>query len=193
MNLNNALKWLENNNIPDENTCLITKLPIQNNITLKCGHCFEYNALLNNLLQVQKRNNNYHKCPYCRSIYKNYIPYYENNLNNYHDKYISNKKYYFLLDKNNNVNKNFFKNDYLTCSYIYKTGKNKGECCKRVAHNYSNGIYCTQHYKSEYNKKENNKCRCNKILKNGNQCKFNVFDNNNQLCKRHYNLSIKNK
>ena len=54
MNLNNALFWLDNNIVDENDICLITKLPIQNKITLQCNHSFEYNALFNHLLHYLK-------------------------------------------------------------------------------------------------------------------------------------------
>lgn len=192
MNLNNALFWLDNNIVDENDICLITKLPIQNKITLQCNHSFEYNALFNHLLQTQKKNNLFHKCPYCRNIYNNYIPYYETNVNNYHEAYLSEPKFNFILDKNNNVNKVFFKNNYLKCTYKYKSGKNKGCLCKNTAHNYLNGQYCNQHNniinKNNAKVKKEEKGRCCKILKNGNQCKLKIYDEERKLCKRHCNM-----
>ena len=58
MNLNDAMKWLNeyNNEIKDNNiqTCYITKQPIDHEIKLQCSHSFEYYALLNHLMVTQK-------------------------------------------------------------------------------------------------------------------------------------------
>ena len=41
MKLNEALLWVESQNM-DDTDCLITKQPIINKIQLRCGHIFEY-------------------------------------------------------------------------------------------------------------------------------------------------------
>ena len=44
------------NNTNQDNICLITKEPLQDNcITLDCGHKFNYTSLYNELLKFQRR------------------------------------------------------------------------------------------------------------------------------------------
>jgi hypothetical protein len=140
MKLEDALLWVENecqnqnNNDNDINEnqelCPITKQPIVNKITLFCGHSFEYMALFKETQNYRK----FHKCPYCRRVFNNYIPYYdleelrESGENDYIGRY--------------------FKNEYLTCSHVFKSGKNKGKCCGKVAHKFGDHILCTTHIRN---------------------------------------------
>lgn len=178
MKLSDAIKLFdteEDSSIRKE--CLITREEIKNEIVLKCNHSFEYSALLKHLLNTQNRYD-YHKCPYCRSRFDNFIPYYQ-------------------IDNNEDINKNIFKkNNYITCSYCFVGGKNKGLLCGKVGHNFKNGEYCHLHYKQIMNAKEkmllssknkiiDKKQQCCKILKNGNQCKLKCFNIETGLCKKH--------
>lgn len=171
MKLEDALNWVENELIDDNNGennteyCPITKQPIQHKITLSCGHTFEYIALYKETYRFRNR----HKCPYCRQIFPNYIPYYD----------IEEIKTY---EKDNKCLGRNFKNNYLTCNYVFKSGKNKGKCCGKIAHNFGGNILCISHYKNKLKeqnagKSENKKPelkdenRCTYILKNGSTCK----------------------
>ena len=170
MNLSDAFNLLESDKcISSSYECLITREPIRHEIKLKCGHCFEYSALINNLKNTQQTFN-YHSCPYCRRSFKNFIPLYEECLDE--------------IPKDINC-KIFNKNDYLTCQYIFSSGKCKGEFCSKNANKYKDGIFCPSHLKQTQNK---NKCSCSKILKNGKKCKNKIYDVKTQLCKRHYNI-----
>ena len=62
------------------NTCLISKEPILENITLPCSHSFEYVYLYEELKVQKQRHRNYFKCPYCRHVYFGTIPYYDFNF-----------------------------------------------------------------------------------------------------------------
>ena len=53
-------------------------------------------------------------------------------------------------------------------------------------------IIVFQHNNIINNKNKHYISRCEKILKNGNQCKCKIFDSDRNLCKRHYNILIKN-
>ncbi len=177
INLQDALKWLKNESKEiDENNeinyCYITKQPIEHKIKLKCGHIFEYDAILNHLLVTQNKNRSYHICPYCRTKINLFLPYYET------CKIIENKP-----------NNHLFKNNYLTCSYEFKSGKNKNNCCNKHGHKFSHGNFCFQHSKNKDNRKSQEIC-C-QTLKNGNPCKFKVYDKTTKLCKRHFNLKNK--
>ena len=169
-------KPLEKDNDDDVN-CYITKEPIQHEMKLKCGHSFEYIAIFKHLMKTQK-NATIHICPYCRSDYPLFIPYNEE---------IQNFKPY------NRSRALLFKNNYLSCSYRFVHGKRKGLCCNNHAHFFKSGIYCFQHEK-QLSKKLNlakDIHYCTQTLKNGNPCKYKVFDTDSQLCKRHYNLKNK--
>jgi len=178
MKLSDALELLDSDE--DDSThrkeCLITRQEIKHGIVMKCNHTFEYEALLKQLLSSQHRYD-YHKCPYCRKVFSNFIPYFQTNETEMGKE---------LLDK---INKNIFKkNDYFTCSYCFISGKNKNKCCGKVGHNFKEGRYCFTHYKQVSKKHEgnsDNKLQCCKILKNGNQCKLKCYDVKTGLCKRH--------
>lgn len=211
MKLKDALKWFEeieedkDNNINNENEenvkkCLITREPIKNEITLKCGHSFEYDALLRHYI-LQKnglRYYNSHSCPYCRKEISHFIPYYENS------KFATNSDYYF---KSSRFKKSM--NNYLVCSHVYKKGYNKGLQCYNSGHKFKCGIYCMKHKpkNNQHNENTQNEVyqnnsvsiltnkkeikpeeRCIKITVKGHQCKCRIFDKETKLCKRHYNL-----
>ena len=131
MKLSDALLWAENQEVKDTN-CLITKEPIINRITLHCGHDFEYDALLNNYLN-DKKNTLFvkHNCPYCRKKMEGFIPYYE--------------------DSHIRIDPSKFKNNtYLTCEYVFKSGKHKNMKCNHCANKYKRGIYCKKHYDDNF-------------------------------------------
>jgi hypothetical protein len=179
MKLKDALKWYdESPTSNNDNVCLISKQPISNKITLKCGHCFEYDSLLKYYIKSKSYPSS-HKCPYCRETYNGFVPMYENSdyLKSINDQII--------------IKKYFRSNDYLKCEYCFKTGKNKGNICNAVAHKFDNGNYCNRHHGmiNKCNKKKNEVVvQCCKILKTNKQCKNKMFDPTTGLCKRHFNL-----
>ena len=79
----------EENSEEDKNKCLITNnLLIDKNISLLCGHKFNYIPLYNDLINHKKKfnfmeetnsrlNNNEIRCPYCRKKQQGVLPYYE--------------------------------------------------------------------------------------------------------------------
>ena len=172
---NNLIKLEEMNDFKDnsDNVCLICQdVLTENNITLECGHRFNYSPLLNEI-KYQKLNNNpleYRKlkiyqikCPYCRNIQDKILPCYTSEKIygvNYPDKYCMKP----------------FK-----CCYIMKSGVRKGEPCNKE----SIYEYCNKH-------KNNNNTQncCNQILKSGKnkgkECMCKIYKNN--LCKRHYTM-----
>lgn len=185
MKLSDALKLLDNEvESSSRNQCLITRQPIKNEIVMKCNHAYEYDALLKHFISTQNKYD-YHKCPYCRSKYGNFIPYYQTSepalLNG--------------TELLNTINKTMFKkNDYIQCEHVFKSGKNKGKMCIKPGHKFCEGNLCFTHYaqKSEYLEKKKNSKKCNHILKNGNRCSCNMFCEKSGLCKRHYNMLNKN-
>jgi hypothetical protein len=185
MKLSDALKLFDESET-DQSTrkeCLITRQEIKNEIILKCNHSFEYDALLKHMIGSQ-RHFDYHKCPYCRKVNSGFIPFCQNPD--------STKSGEELL---NTVNRNVFKkNEYMTCSYCFASGKNKGKLCGKVGHKFNDGTYCFAHYKQVTKHKikmsapKESKPQCCHILKNGNQCKLKCFNNETGLCKRHDKL-----
>ena len=69
--------------------CLITNLPLSNNfVELKCGHKFNYEPLYKDVLNHKKKFNNMEpiksklkynqiRCPYCRNVQDELLPYYD--------------------------------------------------------------------------------------------------------------------
>lgn len=182
MKLSDALKLFENDvshhSIRKE--CLITRQEMKNEFMLKCNHSFEYEALLKYLIGSQ-RQYDFHKCPYCRKVNTGFIPFYQNPDSKEFGEELLNK-----------INRNLFqKNEYVTCSYCFRGGKNKGNYCGKVGHKFNEGNYCFAHYKQITKQKTKTsgkfvKQQCCKILKNGNQCKLKCYDTETGLCKRHY-------
>jgi hypothetical protein len=85
-----------NDNIVDDDApevqcelCLISNLPLVNNfIELKCGHKFNYGPLYKDIFNYKKKFNNMElktklkqnqlRCPYCRNVQDELLPFYEN-------------------------------------------------------------------------------------------------------------------
>ena len=126
----------------DDNVCLLTGLPlIKNHIKLPCTHTFNYEALYNEV-RNQKQFNEYNihilqvydiKCPYCRNVSHNLLPYVpiikKEKINgvNSPDKYTMNHK---------------------SCSYQLMRGKNKGDICNENGFETDNeGNLCEKHWK----------------------------------------------
>lgn len=73
----------------DENKCLITDSPLTDKfVTMKCGHKFNYEPLFKDILNHKQKFNamesskstlkmNEIRCPYCRKIQTELLPYYE--------------------------------------------------------------------------------------------------------------------
>jgi hypothetical protein len=71
----------------DIGVCLITDNPLTaHSVTMDCGHKFNYEPLYNDILNHKKKYNNMERCilktmeircPYCRKVQKNLLPYYE--------------------------------------------------------------------------------------------------------------------
>ena len=167
-----------NDQVQDE-VCLIGKEKMKHKFTLKCGHSFEYDNILKEL-ELQK-NISYHKCPYCRQTYDRFIPYFETDFTteNHYEEY---RKDY-----------SHFRNNYITCEYVLKNGKNKGHKCGRYGHQFQCGNYCFRHKNKvidnciKYtNTTESEQCTIR--LKNGCRCKFRCGTNDMNMCTRHYNM-----
>ena len=178
MNMSDALKWLNESKEEEskDKTCYITKEPIKDGITLKCGHEYEYDALYSHYKATQK-NTSSHNCPYCRATFKQFIPYYETSK----------------IATNQRINV-MHRNTYLTCQYVFSQGKNKGSKCNQCAHRFLNGDFCTTHRnrrKRAMKIPKDNIPFCTQILCNGKSCSYKVYDNETMLCKRHYNLKQK--
>ena len=170
----------------DDDTCLITQDKINsfNKITLPCNHTFDYKNLITELYnqkfyfyKIDKTNisSKSIKCPYCRTIYDNLLPYYE----------IDNLK---KINGINYPNKDSMK--LFECSWKYKSGKNKGFNCSCSANKYKIGNYCEKHYNyiKKKEKEESNYKKCSYIFKTGKNkgktCNCLIKDDNFTYCKR---------
>jgi len=163
-------KSLDDSENEDEiNICQITSLPLVNNsVTLKCNHRFNYDALYKEIytqkfhfktydyhnllsnkerLKIKKSQRDYFiRCPYCRNIQFDLLPYYEElglekiygiNSVDSADKQVTNI---------NNAPLHSTKLDNITFTYLGATFK-KGACCfinKTYLHNYN--VQCSQIY-----------------------------------------------
>jgi hypothetical protein len=131
-----------NENANQNNICLLTGLPlVKNHIKLSCSHTFNYEALFNEV-KSQKQYNEFDtqyiniydiKCPYCRNITHNLLPYVP-----------SIKK-----DRINGVNHpERYTMNHKTCMYIFMRGKNKGTACNQSGFETDYGDLCERHWKS---------------------------------------------
>jgi len=142
-NINNIISL----NSSDETICLISKEELTDNfITLPCKHTFNYVPLYKEVI-LQKITPNYLetsrllpyqiRCPYCRAIVNNLLPYIP--LNN--------------VEKITNVNHPFSKcMKHLECDQKLKNGK----LCSKSAYKINGQIYCQKHW-IKINEKDQNK------------------------------------
>ena len=145
----------EDNDIEyNNNICLISSQPLTNGfITLPCQHKFNYINIYNEIinqkqkfsyLEINKLQINQIKCPYCRTIHNNLLPYYK--LENIKRIIGVNSPEKFSLKLHN-------------CEYIYNSGKKKGSCCGLSAFKIDKKFYCNKHqnFFINYNIDENSK------------------------------------
>ena len=130
-----------NNEAHYDNKCLISgnELNEEYTIRLSCGHSFDYIALLNDTYESKyglsyKSHYNYVKirdhqlrCPYCRQIQNNILPYYPE---------LEKRR---IRGVNHPLNWGMGNN---SCSYKFKSGKNKGQLCGRKCYRDK----CNLHY-----------------------------------------------
>jgi len=121
--------------------CLISKEPIQQNITLPCNHAYDYIYLYEEIKVQKQRHKTYFKCPYCRHQYYATIPYYEMTD----------------VEKLTNVNHN-----HRNVLHIHKCSHVN---CTKPANKYASGFYCNKHVQTSTT------VHCSAICKNGNGCK----------------------
>ena len=99
--------------------CLITNLPLNDNfVELKCGHKFNYEPLYKDVLNHKKKFNNMEpiksklkfnqiRCPYCRNVQDELLPYYDElsypkeHGVNFYDASKNNTFYYGCVSSNN--------------------------------------------------------------------------------------------
>ena len=126
----------DNKNLQDD-ICLISNEPlIDNFITLTCKHRFNYIELYKEVVEQKtkkildngKLKLNEIKCPYCRTITPNLLPYF---------KYYNNR----LIRGVNHPQDLCIK--FLKCEYIGKDSK----CCDKNACTTKFGVFCNSHLK----------------------------------------------
>ena len=149
--LNTSDKELEND-ISNNNICLITYEKLtDNSITLNCKHSFNYYPLYQEIYNQKRNFNKYFdinklkineiKCPYCRNINDKLLPYIP----------------YKNVKKTSGVNypDNLCIKNKHTCSWIFKSGKNKGSICNANSYILEGKNYCYTHH-NKINKNKNN-------------------------------------
>ena len=153
----------------DNNLCLISKLPLTDKfVKLKCGHKFNYVPLYNDIVNHKLKFNNMEstqshlknnqiRCPYCRTVQTELLPYYED---------IPGVK---KLHKVNYIDVTIANNESSTihpstghCVYICESPNFNTElpesiqnpkqiCCNKFTYLYSiindNNKYCYEHFK----------------------------------------------
>lgn len=137
----------------EEKICLISHAPLNNNaVTLNCNHTFNYIPLFNELLkqktpnrlEVQKLKRLQIKCPYCRTIHLNVLPY-KSALK--HNKIIGiNWPPKYAIHSHR-------------CKALFKSGKRKGQICNKPC----SQPFCNKHKPTSHALAET----CSAILKSG--------------------------
>ena len=123
-----------------DKTCLITGNVLeQNSITLECNHSFNYIPLFNELC-MQKTFNindpfpirlNETKCPYCRQMTKNILPFIPSIVNK-------------LITGVNTPS--IYSMKFKSCNHVFKYGPNKGQMCGKNGFESVYGNICEKHY-----------------------------------------------
>ena len=124
-----------------DNKCLISQTVLtDNSITLDCNHTFNYIPLYKEVVKQKIKLNKFEtthlklnelKCPYCRAINKQLLPFID--LPG------------IIMIKGINSPKKFCMKLY-SCEWIYKTGKNKNTSCNKCAIKTNFGNFCKKHH-----------------------------------------------
>ena len=152
MNFNFKEALLDNLNNDREDKCLISSDILNKNfVELPCGHKFNYIPLYNEIIYQKRKPSclestrlsiNQIKCPYCREISNQLIPYQE--LPGVYKLYGINSPEKYVLPT-------------YKCEWKYKSGKKKNEICNAKAGLYKYGCYCSKHI--EYIKTDIIQCK----------------------------------
>lgn len=139
--------YKDDENENKDNLCLLSGLPLERNfIKLSCSHSFNYETLFNEVYN-QKQYNEYNthiisintiKCPYCRTVTNNLLPYIPT---------IKMEKIYGVNSPEKYTMNHKF------CSYTFVRGKNKNFKCNKGGFETENGDLCEKHWKMYINKK----------------------------------------
>ena len=144
-----------------DNRCKITDNKLEDNfIELSCGHKFNYIPLYNEI-KYQKTNKysisydytklciNQIKCPYCRTITNNLLPYF----NRY-------KEYNIEMIRGVNTPSKYS----LKINSCQHKLKSSGKFCNNSACRSNHGILCNKHYTMAINKRDNKYDKDNKNI-----------------------------
>ena len=190
----------------DENTCLLTNLPLdKNSIKLPCSHEFNFYPLYKEVyrqktwsstshLNIDKLKFHQIKCPYCRQKHDFLLPHIRLNKDMRYCSGVNSPEKFCM--------------EFHTCEYVFKSGKNKGNTCSKSAYYGETSCYCLTHHNSASkkmttsvkSKKTNNNDgyvkTCGAILKSGkrvgHECGAKISDETNHFCKRHITPTKKN-
>jgi hypothetical protein len=155
------------NNTNNIDLCLITNMPLKNNfVELQCGHKFNYEPLYKDILNHKKKFNNMEqiksklkqnqiRCPYCRNIQDELLPYYEN-LGHPKEHGVN-----FFDSNKSNLNNNYceYINPMNQCHYQIVTFDSSGNSHSQQCYHYG---YIHSILKSKYNN-ENKYCYNHRI------------------------------
>jgi hypothetical protein len=119
-----------------------------NFITLTCNHTFNYVPLFEevrnqkkiNYMEIWRLSHKQMKCPYCRSITNNIMPFFT--------------QYKLPLIYGVNSPERYSLNLH-DCEHKFKSGKMKNTSCNKTACKSGFGVFCNAHYKMMNNKESN--------------------------------------
>lgn len=158
------------NNDSDSNKCLITYTELKDyNIELNCGHKFNYGPLYKDIFNYKKKFNNMEqmknklkvneiRCPYCRKIHPNLLPYYEN-LPYPKEHGVNYLDYDKMQIDNKNMSYSNYSNNY-QCQYENILTDQSGNTFINKCFNYG----CVQHKLKEKYNITNKYCYQHKLL-----------------------------
>jgi|AntAceMinimDraft_18_1070375.scaffolds.fasta_scaffold22855_4 hypothetical protein len=209
INFYDELNKLDTDDDDDENTCLLTNLPLdKNSIKLPCNHEFNFFPLYKEVvlqkthsptsyLNNDKLTIDQIKCPYCRQKFNFLLPHIR-----------LNKEMRFISGVNTPEKMCL---SFHTCQYMFKNGKNKGNICSKSAYYDVTGCFCGAHHTSmsKHSSSSSNDIisttiptvvptptiihtaihKCIGVLQSGKRmgqiCGAKINDINNTHCKRH--------
>jgi hypothetical protein len=134
------LNKLDSDISSSDNTCLITgKILERNSITLECNHSFNYISLFKELCRQKTFNINDPfpmrineiKCPYCRRITQNILPFIPSIVNQL-VKGVNSPSVYCMKFK--------------SCNHVFRHGSHKGDTCCKNGFESVYGNICEKHY-----------------------------------------------
>lgn len=179
-------------NLTDDEKCLLTNSKLVDNfITLPCNHKFNYMPLYLELIKQKKNYNKYlevtHlninqiKCPYCRNISDQLIPFF--NIDNITSIKGVNCPSKYCMKIN-------------SCTWINKSGKHKGQICSKNAYILNDNIYCDKHHKTRQKNSNNDNNSDNSEIESSE--KFIMIDKNYKILElknilKHYKIKVSGK